>query len=250
MDTKKYKRMFNLEDTYWWFLAKHKIVQSLISLYYGSSTKGVTALDLGCGTGAFLNRLDSMGIKAYGLDISKEAINFCIYRRRGELVQGNIEGEMPFRDNTFHIVTGLDVIEHVDNYQNVIIEACRILKPNGLLVVTTPAFKFLWNQHDEVHHHKRRFVRKELKTAIEATGKLRILKLSYYNFFLFFIVCLFRIFKKTFCGIRGQSDDFLWVPPMINKFLFKIFGMESFFLKCVNLPFGVSIIAIAKKQAK
>ncbi|MGC2423996.1 MAG: class I SAM-dependent methyltransferase [Nitrospirota bacterium] len=240
--------MYELEDTYWWFLAKHSIVKSFIHLYYGSNTRDAYVLDIGCGTGAFLDVLDGMGFTTHGLDISEEALQFCVSRGKSRIVAGNVEKEMPFRNKMFDVVTGLDVIEHVDDYQSVIAEACRVLKPGGILLITMPAFKFLWNQHDEVHHHKRRFVRKELKAAIDASGEFDVLKLSYYNFFLFPFVCIFRILKKTFHMAQGQKDDFVRVPPLINKSLFRIFSMEFFFLKHISFPFGVSIIAMLQKR--
>jgi len=247
MEIEKYKRMYDLEDSYWWFVAKHKIVRSVIRYFYGEDTAGAYALDIGCGTGAFLDKMEQMDMKAYGLDMSREAVDFCRSRRKSRLLVGNVEGELPFRDNAFDIVTSLDVIEHVDDYRRVIEEACRVLRPGGILVITVPAFQFLWNQHDEVHHHKRRFVSKDIKAAIESTGDLRTLKLSYYNFFLFFVVCLFRILKKTFRWNGKRKDDFISVPRLVNGLLCRIFSMESLFLKHLDFPFGVSIIAVARK---
>jgi len=100
-------------------------------------------LDVGCGTGVNLNFLQKYG-NILGIDFSKEAKKFCKMRRY-KIVQANAE-KLPLKENTIGLITVLDFLEHLDD-KMAISEFYRVLKPEGYLILTVPAFSFLWSKH-------------------------------------------------------------------------------------------------------
>jgi len=115
---------------------------------------------------------------------------------------------------------------------------------DGIMILTVPAYKWLWSKHDELNHHFRRYTKKELNKLFD--DKYLILKSSYFNFFLFPIALLSRLIDKI---RKRSSQNFLNLPNLfINKILFKIFKYESKLLRIFNLPFGLSILIVVKNN--
>ena len=137
-----------------------------------------------------------------------------------------------------------DVVEHIKNDKKIINLFHKRLKNSGFLVLTVPAFNFLYSKKDIDLKHYRRYSLTEIKKLIP--DELKSIKLSYYNFFLFFPIVISIIFFKLF---NIQFIDTVEKTPniIINKLLYYIFNLEKFFLKFINFPFGVSLILFAKK---
>jgi SAM-dependent methyltransferase len=169
---------------------------------------------------------------------------------------GDATQTIPFPDASFDLVTALDVIEHVDADENILREAFRVLRPNGHLLITTPAFQWLWSHNDELNAHKRRYTAKELREKMERAG-FQITRLSY-NFFLVFPLAAGMILLKNATGKKAELkshhfDDDAYqvdmepVSPMLNTILRGVGHVENGMLGVMNLPFGTSLIALGKK---
>jgi SAM-dependent methyltransferase len=149
------------------------------------------------------------------------------------------------------MVCAFDVIEHIEDHEKAISEVYRILKENGYIYLTVPAFNFLWSNHDEINHHFRRYKLKDLKKILKENG-FTIEYCSYFNFFLFLPILFTRLISKVLTIKKnevGTNSDFeKFNSRLLNKFLYKIFLSESFLLKRkMKLPFGVSAVIIGKK---
>ena len=153
---------------------------------------------------------------------------------------------MPYKEETFDLVTAFDLLEHSKNDQVVIQEIKRVMTKESYALFTVPAYNFLWSKHDELSHHFRRYTARSLKKKLKKES-LRTIKLSYFNTFLFLPILLTRFIKKHF-GLLEKTTDFKITPAFLNKFLESIFAFERHFLKRGNFPFGVSIICIVKKN--
>jgi hypothetical protein len=138
----------------------------------------------------------------------------------------------------------MDILEHLDNDISGIQSFYRSLKENGVLILTVPAFRSLGGIQDKVTGHKRRYLKQEIVKKLQQEG-FRIVKSSYFNFFLFFPILLARRLINLF-ELRIDSENEI-NSPMINFFLKSIFSIEPFILKFFSFPFGVSIFCIAKK---
>ena len=138
----------------------------------------------------------------------------------------------------------LDVLEHIDQEKSSLLSVKRQLKDNGVLILTVPAYPFLWSQHDENACHKRRYTRKSLIKVLEKSG-YRIQKISYINTFLFPIICILRCMQNLL-KLKDKTHD---VPPKwLNIILSKIFMLEGYFLTEMAFPFGLSLFVYAEKN--
>src|SRR5258708_16044342 len=151
-------------------------------------------LDVGCGTGANLQMLAEFGA-AEGVDVSAEALDFCRARGLGAVRQGAAES-LPYGDTQFDLVTGLDVVEHLDDDVAGLSEMFRVLRPGGRVLLFVPALMFLWGVQDDVSHHRRRYTLAELKEKLGAAG-LAVERASYRDTSFF---CSF-FFRPVFIGL-------------------------------------------------
>lgn len=232
---------YELETSYWWFVARNKIVKSLLQRYT-NLIKGATVLDVGCGTGGFASLLkDEFNVLC--LDTSPLAIEYCQARGLDSVFLMPLQ-EFPLGKYNISAIFFLDVIEHIDDDYSVLVRAREILSPQGYLIITVPAYRWLWSRHDEIHMHKRRYTKQQLKDLL-LTLDFEIRFLSYFNSFLFLPAVVKRFLQKN-----RNEEDVQPVEPVsetTNKILERIFFFENRILPFFRFPFGLSIIAIAKK---
>jgi ubiquinone/menaquinone biosynthesis C-methylase UbiE len=244
MQAEEYARMFQFETDYWWFVGRRRLVMRLLRTYGNPCTGWL--LDAGCGTGALLSELHQQepGSHLVGLDVEPRALRYA--RQRGEfaLVQARLEA-LPFRSDTFHAITALDVLEHLPDDRPALRELRRVLKPDGVLILTVPAYRFLWSKHDIALHHYRRYTARELRARLHEAG-FEVRKLSYTVSLLFVPILLFRWLDR----LRPSPPAATLVPvgKRLNHWLIRLQDWESRLLQRVNLPFGVSLVAVACKR--
>ena len=155
----------------------------------------------------------------------------------------------PFRDGSFDIVLALDLIEHVQDDRAALDGLLRILRPGGRLILFTPAFAFLWSAQDRVSHHYRRYTAEDLRGKLHAAG-YAIEKLSYANTLLFPIVWAGRLLLRVSGRSETVTDENRLHPAWTNGVLARLFSMERPMLRRWNLPFGVSLMAVAARPRR
>lgn len=228
--------MFETEQTYWWHVAKRRLVTSFIP-------KGQKILDIGCGTGAMMLDLTKNGDFVSGVDGSPESLKFSKSRGLKKVSQADFEKKLSEKNSHFDIVTCLDVLEHISNDDQLLREFHRILKPGGKVYLTVPAYQALWTYWDVMLGHKRRYRKSNLVAKIEKNG-FTVVWSSYFYSFLLPVALVFRILKNT---SRRQTSDFVKLPDIINNALLLLCQLERKVLNVITLPFGLSIIIIAQK---
>ncbi len=239
MQTEEYQKMRDLEDHYWWFVSRRRLALSLLAEYFPDPTLG---LDLGSGTGAFLSELQSK-FRCLGMDFSPHALAFSKERGLVDLIQGDAE-RIPLHSDSIDLVVSLDTLEHVPNDVAAFDEILRVLKPGGTLILNVPAYRWLWGPHDEALMHYRRYTRKFLRERLTSAG-FEVRKTSYSVFFLFPAVVASRIIEKF---RRGEAKVRLpQFPPFWNRQLVGLMDFEAKLLKWVGLPYGSSLVAVARK---
>lgn len=237
-----YRIFFEIQKKHWWFVTKKRIVLDTIDSFLSKDDKN-KVLDIGCGSGLMLNALEDVG-ETFGMDMSDDAINFSKEIFSGKVEKGVLPNQIPYEENFFDLITALDVIEHVDQDLESLIAIRSHLALNGKAVVTVPAYMFLWSSFDEMNDHKRRYTLTELNTKLVQAG-FTVEKISYFNTLLFPIVFVVRMLNNVLKR-DGASDVDMPSRPL-NFVLEKIFGIEKYLLKFINLPFGVSILAVVSK---
>jgi SAM-dependent methyltransferase len=244
-----YAEYFAIEDKHWWFVGRRRVLLRVLDRFVGKSEGRAKILDVGCGTGAMLPYLSRYG-DVQGADADEEAVRFCRLRFSGNITRLT-DPSLPFVDESFDVVTMFDVLEHINEDVRALGEVHRILRPGGIFVATVPAYGFLWGAQDVISHHKRRYLAGELKSRLEIS-KLHVMKLSYFNSLLFPLIAAIRILRRPEVRGRGPSElksDFTMTRPgPMNEVLARLFSLESVLINKIDFPFGVSILAVAKKN--
>lgn len=242
MNSHLYEEMYELENKHWWFKARKKIVLSLLDQYLAGNNNSI--LDVGCGCGTILNDLQRYGM-ASGMDCAEEAIKFSKLNYNGEIKKGSMPDDIPFPNDHFDAILMLDVLEHVEQDVRCLESASMHLKAKGIFIITVPAYRFLWSAHDDVHGHKRRYKIGEIKEKLLAID-LEVLKTSYFNTFLFVPIFATRIIHQIMRTKEGSDAKML--QRHLNLLFEAIFSSEAGILRIADMPFGVSIIAVARKH--
>jgi len=237
-----YRAFFEIQKKHWWFVTRKKIVLDTIDRHL-SKNGNAKVLDIGCGSGLMLNALEDLG-QTFGMDMSDEAINFSKEIFNGKIAQGFLPDQIPYEENFFDLITALDVIEHVDQDVDSLKAIRARLVSDGKAVITVPAYMFLWSKFDDLNEHKRRYKLTELKTKLMQAG-FAVEKISYFNTLLFPVIFVVRMLNNVLKR-DGMSDIDMPSRPL-NFILAKIFGIEKYLLKFLDMPFGVSILAVVRK---
>lgn len=236
-----YQTTAALEEHHWWFLGRRRIIKKVLNdLALPNNAK---ILEVGCGTGGNLLLLSHYG-EVFGIELDKFAREYAMKRGKACVMPGSLPHDIPYQDNFFDLIVLLDVLEHVEEDDISLVKLFNKLKLGGYLLITVPAFSYLWSIHDELHHHKRRYTYKSLETKIIGSG-YKIIFHSYINAFLFPIIAALRLFK-----ISRATGDLFMPPRLINTILFKIFSFECHLLNLISLPFGLSLLIVALKNPK
>ncbi len=233
---------WKVESFHWWFVVRRRLLQSLLSSI--NLPRNCVTVDIGCGVGSNLGTLRSVGLNVIGLDRSIYALSLNRKKLKFPLINGDLN-KLPVRPNSVGLIIAMDILEHLENDSNGILEFYQALRKEGILLLTVPAFKSLWGIQDVVTGHKRRYSRKEITNKLREVG-FEILKSSYFNFFLFFPILIARRMIHLL-GLKIESENEINFP-LINFFLKVIFSLELYSLKYFSFPFGVSIFCIARKS--
>lgn len=266
MQQHTYAIMRRVEESHWWFVGRRKIIRSFLERVVhdlkATRAEGAThseeagaepveqkrsdetlrILDVGCGTGANLEMLSEFGA-AEGVDVSAEALSFCQARGLVNVKLGEAE-HLPYEAGSFDLVTGLDVVEHLDDDRAGLREMARVLRPGGRALVFVPAFMFLWGVQDDISNHRRRYTLPELKRALRESS-FEVERASYVNLSFFAPILLGRLIMRA-TRLRPESENNLTIGAL-NGILGRILGAESSILRHMNLPFGVSVICVARR---
>lgn len=243
MEAHAYDIQARVENWHWWFAARRKILFSLLkSRSIINESQKIQILDVGCGTGKNLADLSAHG-HAVGLDSAHQALRYASGKNIRFLTQASCS-DLPFAEKKFDLITSLDILEHLDNDVAALREFYRALKPGGYLLVSVPAFSWLWSLQDKISQHKRRYKKRELIEKL-TTARFQIEKVTYFNSFLFLPIFIGRLLLKILPHHFKSENEI--VAPGLNGLLKTIFSSEAWFLKRMDFPIGVSILALAQK---
>jgi SAM-dependent methyltransferase len=242
----EYEVMFRVEDTLWWYRGMRAITRAVIERYYPRGA-GLKILDAGCGTGAAMSYLADYGAVT-GLDFVPLAVRLARRRAHRRLACGSVL-EPPFASASFDLVTSLDVLPMLDARLRLdvvaLIEMARLLKPGGRLLVRAAAYDWLRGAHDRLWDVQHRYALREMRAKLEQAG-LTVEHGTYANMWLFPVAALKRLSEPLFPN-QEQSDIALSAGPL-NGMLAAILASEASLAARGQLPFGLSLIAVARKS--
>ena len=234
MEDEIYQQLYDLEDGHWWFRGRRAVLWAMMRR--AGLPEAPRVLDAGCGTGRNLAEFGTLGT-ARGVDPSPAAIEFC--RRRGltGVTAAGIES-LPFGAGSFDLILATDVLEHVSRDDLAVAELRRVAAPEALLVVTVPAYRWLWSQHDDSHHHLRRYTAGLLRSRLAGAGWRPVLA-TYFNALLLPPIALVRLLARRRAGVR---TDYQLTGGALNRALELPMRAEAALIgRGLRFPAGVSI---------
>ncbi|CAD5951750.1 hypothetical protein PCC9214_02599 [Planktothrix tepida] len=238
MESQMYQEMMEVEDKHWWFVARRSIIEQVLKRL--NLPKDAEIFEAGCGTGGNLALLSRYG-QVYGMELDEDARTFASTLQIGKIEPGCLPNHLPFPDQKFDLIVLLDVLEHLQEDQASLQALSTKLKPSGYLLITVPAFPWLWTKRDELLHHKRRYTLENLRFIVSSAG-YKINTVNYFNFILFPLIA--GVGRLQNLLNKGGNEQAL-PPLLINKILTLLFGFERHLINRVSLPFGVSILLLA-----
>jgi SAM-dependent methyltransferase len=250
MEKSFYKKYYTLERSHWWFRVRLLILEYLYKRFVFKSQHD-KVLNAGAATGATSEMLKKNG-DVISLEYDNECASFLAEILQEPILNDSLTS-LPIETASLDAVCAFDVIEHIEDHQLAVHEIHRVLKVDGSVFITVPAYSFLWSEHDEVNHHFRRYTMTELQNLLVNSG-FQVKYKTYFNSFLFPFIFIARMVSKFASKNKKGKDlesDFEGVNSnqLINKMLFQIFRVELFFIRCgLRFPFGVSALIIATKS--
>jgi SAM-dependent methyltransferase len=228
------------EDRHWWYRGRRTVLDGVIAGL--RLAPGARILDAGCGSGRNMVELAHSGTVT-GVELSETSVALARERGAGEVIAGSVL-EMPFADDSFDLAVSLDVIEHLQDDLGALRELRRAVAPGGALLVTVPAYQWLWSGHDEINHHHRRYTRRSLQRVAERAG-WKQLRTTYFNSLLLPVAILLRVLDRVNTKTTESSLD-LWVPPEpINWLLERPLALEAALVsRGGRIPAGLSLLAV------
>jgi SAM-dependent methyltransferase len=228
------------EDRHWWYRGRRRVLENVIAGL--GLPEGARILDAGCGSGRNMVELARHGTVT-GIELSETSVRLARERGTGEVVLGSVT-EMPFAEDSFDFAVCLDVIEHLEDDGAALRELRRVIAPGGPLLVTVPAYQWLWSGHDEVNHHKRRYTDGTLQHVAERSG-WREARSTHFNALLLPAAIMLRVLDR-FSRKTTESSLDLWVPPQpLNWLLERPLRLEASLIgRGARIPAGLSLLAV------
>lgn len=241
------------EDNHWWFNSRTRALNTVIQPLLPKKPD-LRLLDVGCGAGNMIHHLSQYG-QVKGLEIDPRPVKMA--RQRGYDVDlFDVTDTMPFGDATFDAITALDVIEHNEDDMAILADSYRVLKPGGHIIITVPAFMFLWTHNDDLNAHVRRYTAGELQDKLTKTG-FRVQRVTYNNFFIFPLAATLLMLRRStgakpdLASHHVDNEEYQVemepTSPPVNAVLTTVGKVEAGLMRHVNLPVGTSLIAVGQK---
>jgi SAM-dependent methyltransferase len=241
MDKQEYFDMYDVEERHWWFKGRRRVYSSVLERRF-KSRRDLNILDFGCGTGINIQALRKYG-KVTGVDISQDSYDLCAKRGIDIKLLDIFKKDADALNGKYDLITCFDVLEHLEDGRKTIGRLGEFLTAGGYILATVPANQFLWSNHDVILHHKRRYGKKNLRNEFEKNN-FEVILMSYYNSFIFPMVLLRKMINLK------KTSTVMTDIELLNKVISPFYMLESHLVPKGIVPFGVSLICLARKEDK
>ncbi|MEO1314102.1 MAG: class I SAM-dependent methyltransferase [Pseudomonadota bacterium] len=245
MEQAQYKLLEHRQKAHWWHRGRREILGSVLDRYLTRGAKSAI-IEIGAGVGGNIDMLAQYGtVTAVEMDEASRDLLCEIYPDM-PVRPGALPDAQMFEGQSFETAIMFDVLEHVEEEA----ASLRVIRdhvvPGGLLVISVPAYQWLWGQHDERVHHKRRYTSESLRTALEDAG-WEVKHLGYFNALLFPLAVAARMKDRV---SRSKVSTGSGVPnKYVNNLFYRVFRSETARVAKGGYPFGLSVVAVAQKRA-
>lgn len=250
MQPTAYEQFARLDATHWWFRGRRAVYLGLLDAAAQGAPRR-RALDLGCGPGGFLAGLKLRARHVVAADFDLASLSHLPDGTPRVLLRAQ---SLPFAAASFDLICLFDVIEHLDDDVAALVQARRLLAPNGQIAISVPAYPWLYANNDRVAQHRRRYTRASLRAAIEAAG-LVCVRNTHSNVILSPAILPFVLATRAVEALTRRRDaasasertNLSWpLPGFAHDLLAATFRAELTFTRHFDAPFGHSIFALAQ----
>lgn len=221
----------------WWYRGRALLVSSVLGKFLRDGSVDI-AVDYGAGFGGMYATLKKFSRSMYAFEPDAQAREVLLGRSYERVF--NTQDEALAR--TYDLVALFDVLEHIENDKEFLVRLRDSLTQDGCLIVTVPAYAWLWSEHDTKNHHFRRYTKTSLVRALTEAG-FNVRFSSYWNTFLFLPAAVTRL-------LGASGGDALLLNRFLNSLLLAFVRIEASCIRIVPLPFGLSVVAYATKEAQ
>jgi len=236
---RRFSTLTTIPESHFWFAGRQALIRRVLDRFL--SAKVATALDVGCGPGRWLASWRRYAQDVCGVDPFASTVDPATLAEGTRIITG-VAARLPIEDGQVDLILALDVLEHIEDAP-ALSEMHRALCPQGIALITVPAYPWLWSFRDVDAGHLRRYTRRSLEAAIAQAG-FEIRHVQYYQGLLLPVVALARLLGRRTARVRDTEDH---PPDWLNRIMRQInlFEVNS----GLRLPFGSSLLALVQKTS-
>ena len=229
-------------NIHWWYKGRQKLIEKVLKKYL--LKRKLKICDAGSGYGSNINFLKNYGVVT-ALENNKGAIN---HLKKNFCDIDVIKWKSPQKlEVKFDLIVFADVLEHIKDDDKALEWSFNHLKKGGLILITVPSHNYLWTTMDDNLFHFRRYKKEELEKKLKKYFSIKFI--SYYNFFLFPLKIIIKIYDQILkkCSLQTKVKSYNITPnKYFNNILYKIMLFEGYCVINNLIPYGVSSICIAE----
>ena len=241
MESAHLDQLIQLEESYWWHVAKRNWATQLLTQFVPPPSR---IIEGGIGAAGNLLSWQQLGYQVAGLDCMPESIEHACKKGLNNVHQHDLHHPWPVEHSSAEAIVLLDVLEHLQDPVLALRNAAQCLTATGKIIFTVPAYPFLFSDWDERLGHFRRYTASTLQLHAREAG-LRVVKLSHWNSFTLPAACVLRVIRKVFPSPTGT--EFPKVSPWVNRTLIRVAEMEKRLSDNLDIPFGLSLVGVLAK---
>ena len=229
------------ENHWWWRAREGTLVEELHRLFPDS--RALAILDVGCGDGLFFERLRQFG-EVEGIE-SEAALVDPRGPNRSRITVAPFDASFN-PGKRYDLILMLDVLEHLDAPEEALRHAVSLLRAGGKMVVTVPAFRMVWTNHDRLNEHRTRFTKRSFRLVAASAG-IEIIEMRYFFIWLFAAKLATRMAEL----ILPREPRNPRIPSSgINGFLYQVSRFEEKLTRIIPAPIGSSLLVVGERSSK
>jgi 2-polyprenyl-3-methyl-5-hydroxy-6-metoxy-1,4-benzoquinol methylase len=245
--------LLKMQRDHFWYRGRSRFILRALNKF--CQKDNASAIDLGGGCGGWVQYLAERSERRFSeLAMGDSCLPALVEARK--FLDPNIALyhcdilNLGWKDS-WDVVFLLDVIEHIPDDAEVLKAVSEIVRPGGLVFVTTPALNFFWSYNDDVGHHLRRYNKSDMKNLATNAG----LELVDARYFMFLLSPLYLLARSRRVMHLSEEEKLQLIikqhqipPAIVNSILSWVFGLERSLGYSLPFPWGTSILGVFRKR--